>query len=87
MSSSSTRSGQRVNETKAAKRRRLGRVTVTPPLSRHARELVQQALQDTPVVVVQGARQVGKSTLLRQVLEAEGGPVLSLDEAAVQQAA
>ena len=31
---------------------------------RHAMSLVREALEDTPVVVVQGARQVGKSTLV-----------------------
>ena len=38
------------------------RPTETYP--RHAMSLVREALEDTPVVVVQGARQVGKSTLV-----------------------
>ena len=56
-------------------------------LPRHARILVEEALADTPVVVVQGARQVGKSTLTRQVLQGRPGRALSLDDTAVQAAA
>lgn len=56
-------------------------------LPRHARSLVEQTLADTPVVVIQGARQVGKSTLARQVLQGRPGTVLSLDDAAVLAAA
>lgn len=33
------------------------------PLPRFAEQPVQEALGDTPIVVIQGARQVGKSTL------------------------
>jgi predicted AAA+ superfamily ATPase len=49
--------------------------------------MVEEALADTPVVVVQGARQVGKSTLARQVLESRAGRWLSLDSTAVRAAA
>jgi uncharacterized protein len=43
-------------------------------LPRRAAELVIEALADTRVVVVNGARQVGKSTLAEVVLrQAEGG--------------
>jgi len=31
---------------------------------RFARDLVEETLADTPITVVQGARQVGKSTLV-----------------------
>lgn len=41
-------------------------------VSRHLRESVLAALADTRVVVVLGARQVGKSTLLEQVAADEG---------------
>lgn len=34
---------------------------------RFASETVQEAMEDTPVVVVQGARQVGKSTLTQLI--------------------
>jgi len=46
---------------------------------RHLECLVRETLADTPVTVVQGARQVGKSTLVRQVLPNE--PLLSLNSA------
>ncbi len=58
-----------------------------PLLPRHARVWVEEALADTPVVIVQGARQVGKSTLARQVLHARPGRALSLDDTAVHAAA
>lgn len=54
---------------------------------RHARSLVEEALADTPVVVIQGARQVGKSTLTQQVLRGRRGTTLSLDDSAVLAAA
>lgn len=56
-------------------------------LPRHARGLVEEALTDTPVVVLQGARQVGKSTLARQILADRSGASLSLDDTAVLGAA
>lgn len=52
-------------------------------LSRHLRANVEQALADTRVVVVLGARQVGKSTLVQQI--AAGEPdrrFITLDNAA-----
>ncbi|MDP9293500.1 MAG: ATP-binding protein [Actinomycetota bacterium] len=50
---------------------------------------MEAALADTRVVVVLGARQVGKSTLLEQVASAEGADreVLTLDSQAVRTAA
>lgn len=50
---------------------------------------VEAALADTRVVVVLGARQVGKSTLLEQVAAAEGigREVLTLDDQAIRSAA
>jgi uncharacterized protein len=56
---------------------------------RHAQHAVEAALADTRVVVVLGARQVGKSTLLEQVASAEGAgrEVLTLDNQAVRTAA
>jgi len=58
-------------------------------VARHAQRAVEAALADTRVVVVLGARQVGKSTLLEQVAVAEGGgrAVLTLDNQAVRAAA
>lgn len=40
---------------------------------------LKEALSDTPVVVIQGARQVGKSTLAAQLLGSAGTPLISLD--------
>jgi predicted AAA+ superfamily ATPase len=56
-------------------------------ISRHAASLVEATLADTPVTVIQGARQVGKSTLARQVIAARGVPLLSLDTDTVYDAA
>jgi predicted AAA+ superfamily ATPase len=55
---------------------------------RHAKALVADALADTRVVVINGARQTGKSTLARLVLSnAPHGTAYFLDEAATQDAA
>lgn len=40
-------------------------------------------MADTPVSIVQGARQVGKSTLVKRLVEDSGGRLLSLDNAGV----
>jgi uncharacterized protein len=62
-----------------------------PPalVARHAQSAVEAALADTRVVVVLGARQVGKSTLLEQVASAEGvgRQVLTLDNQVTRTAA
>ena len=55
--------------------------------SRHAEGLVKMALADTPVVLIQGARQVGKSTLATQVLAGTGARLLTLDTHSVLSAA
>ncbi|NKE10116.1 MULTISPECIES: ATP-binding protein [Kocuria] len=47
---------------------------------RHALSLVQEALGDTPVVVLQGARQVGKSTLAQMASTDRETTVVSLDD-------
>jgi uncharacterized protein len=54
---------------------------------RFARRLVEETLQDTPITVIQGARQVGKSTLARAVTNERSALMLSLDTAAVYRAA
>lgn len=54
---------------------------------RHARKLVEETLADTPVTVIQGARQVGKSTLAQNVVEGRAARVLSLDGTAPYNAA
>ena len=56
-------------------------------LQRHAQTAVDAALSDTRVVLVQGARQVGKSTIAKLVAERDGGRWTSLDRAQFRQAA
>jgi len=48
-------------------------------LPRFARRAVDTAMADTPILVLQGARQVGKSTLATQVSLDHGGVFVSLD--------
>ncbi len=54
---------------------------------RWAEALVRETMADTPVSIVQGARQVGKSTLVRRLVEESRGRLLSLDNADVLLAA
>ncbi len=61
--------------------------TGPPFIPRFIGPLVQQTLADTPVTVVQGARQVGKSTLVRQVVAGSGATFVTLDDSAAHQAA
>jgi predicted AAA+ superfamily ATPase len=56
-------------------------------LPRHATAVVEQALADTRVVLVNGARQCGKSTLVAQVGAARNAEWRSLDRAATREAA
>ncbi|MBI2297032.1 MAG: ATP-binding protein, partial [Betaproteobacteria bacterium] len=49
---------------------------------RHLESLLREALADTPVVLLVGARQTGKTTLARKLCEALGGQYASLDDAA-----
>lgn len=60
----------------------LGRV-----LPRHAYQATAEALGDTRVVLLTGARQSGKSTLARQVSKGRETTVRNLDRAATRQAA
>lgn len=45
------------------------------------------AMSDTPVVAINGARQVGKSTLAQQLWRQTGGQIVTLDDAAQRDAA
>ena len=56
---------------------------------RHITPLLAEALADTPVVVINGARQSGKSTLVQALLGADARPrrYLTLDDLAVLHAA
>ncbi len=57
-------------------------------IQRHLTPLVAEAMSDTPVVLLQGARQVGKSTLAKALLASHPeGRYLSLDDQAVRRAA
>lgn len=49
-----------------------------PLFKRHLQPLLQEALGDTPAVLINGPRQSGKTTLARQC--AEGMPYISLDD-------
>lgn len=51
------------------------------PLPRHLEPLCREILEDTPVLVIQGARQVGKSTLAQQ-LAGKDAVIVTLDDAA-----
>ncbi|MFI6899767.1 ATP-binding protein [Nonomuraea sp. NPDC050394] len=54
---------------------------------RHAEQAVTDALADTRVVLVNGARQSGKSTLVRQLAKSGGTEWRDLDDALTRQAA
>lgn len=56
-------------------------------LPRKAAVTITEAMRDTRVVLVNGARQCGKSTLVAQIGEAHGAEWRSLDRAATRQAA
>jgi predicted AAA+ superfamily ATPase len=62
--------------------------TLSELVPRHAQGLVSEALQDTRVVLVNGARQAGKSTLTRLTAQRQPGIVVRLlDDAATLRAA
>lgn len=52
--------------------------------TRHLYHALQSALGDARVVLLNGARQTGKSTLARQVAEERGGQYLTLDDPATR---
>lgn len=49
-------------------------------INRAVLPLVRETLSDTPITVLQGARQVGKSTLAKQLVDERGGLLVSLDD-------
>ncbi|MDA8027009.1 MAG: ATP-binding protein [Actinomycetota bacterium] len=49
-------------------------------IARNAKRRVLEALGDTRVVVIQGARQVGKTTLVREIVDSMGGRLVSFDD-------
>lgn len=62
-------------------------VRLTGMRTRYAQDLIEETLEDTPITVIQGARQVGKSTLVREVVAQRDATVLSLDATATYNAA
>ncbi|STC95049.1 AAA family ATPase [Corynebacterium renale] len=61
--------------------------TIEGEVPRHNTLEAQDILDYAPLLVVQGARQVGKTTLMRQALESRDGLFLTLDDAATRTAA
>jgi len=59
---------------------RLGYRVEVKTVERHAKPRVLEALGDTRIVVVQGARQVGKTTLIRDVTAEREGRLVTLDD-------
>lgn len=55
--------------------------------TRHLTKPIETALADTPVVVLQGARQTGKSTLVGHIAAKCGGVVHTMDDASTREAA
>lgn len=51
-------------------------------ITRHAKTRILEALDDTRIVVIQGARQVGKTTLLQEITDERGGWMVSFDDPA-----
>lgn len=56
-------------------------------INRNAFDLAEEILSDTPVLSVMGARQVGKSTLVRALVENRKARFLNLDDRAVMESA
>lgn len=52
-------------------------------LQRHSEPIVLEALADTRIVIVQGPRQAGKTTLVNKIVRETDGLLVSLDDAAV----
>lgn len=55
--------------------------------TRNVMQELQATYRESPVTLIVGARQVGKSTLMRQLLQTENARIVNLDESAVRQAA
>jgi uncharacterized protein len=79
----SAKSGLRIREVDPANPRPcyvLVVITEANAVPRRAQIQIEEALADTPVVVVEGARQVGKSTLVKQVMQDRVGQIVTLDD-------
>src|SRR4051794_39103981 len=51
-------------------------------IRRNIEESIQQAMSDTPVVLLNGARQTGKTTLAQAIGQNSGAQYFTLDDAA-----
>ena len=56
-------------------------------IQRHIERSVRRALADTPVVLLNGARQTGKTTLARAIAKGSGAEYFTMDAAATLAAA
>ncbi|MFD4407298.1 ATP-binding protein [Nocardia sp. NPDC058499] len=56
-------------------------------IRRNAAPLAQETLADTPITVISGARQVGKTTLMQQLVRDRDARVVSLDDTIDREAA
>ncbi len=59
----------------------------TPGLRRSITPRIHEALDDTRIVMLQGARQVGKSTLAKAIVAERGGMLVTLDDRLAQETA
>lgn len=50
------------------------------PYSRFARNRLEEALEDTPLVLIHGPRQCGKTTLARMVVDAAGYEYITFND-------
>ena len=60
---------------------------MTAHIDRHVKPRILEALHDTRIVVIQGARQVGKTTLVREIIEERGGRLVTFDDEPTRSAA
>lgn len=51
-----------------------------PHVERHVKPRALEALDDTRIVVIQGARQVGKTTLIQEIVKERGGRIVTFDD-------
>lgn len=54
---------------------------------RHAAEIAEEILQESPVLAISGGRQTGKSTLMRHLLKDKDALILNLDSEAIRSSA
>lgn len=56
-------------------------------VERHAEARILEALEDTRIVIVQGPRQAGKTTLVEKIVKKQGGLLVSLDDSVLLESA